>query len=296
MVETTSEIGTPFTVKGPKPISVNMPIWPTCNYRCKFCFGHYRGLMREFRPDRIMEIPSILVSMGTEKITLEGGEPFLYPELKDFLKVCKEAGLITSAITNGSLVEYDTLQKMSPYLDWIGVSIDSPNEETEKLLGRCTKNCTSNHVEKAIRVVGWAQSLGIKVKVNTVVTKYNVGENLVDLYLTLRPERIKVFQFLPIENENDEYADELEITREEFEDFKNRHKILKEMGYNIVFESNEDMKGSYLMLFPSGRFLNNNHGKYIMSEETLFTNSWKALEESKWEPRKFEKRGGRYEW
>jgi len=292
MVEITEEIGTPFSVKGLKPISVNMPIWPTCNYRCKFCFGHYRGLMGEFRQDRIMDIPSILASMGTEKITLEGGEPFLYPGLKEFLKSCKEAGLTTSVITNASLVEYDTLREMAPYIDWIGVSIDSPNEETEKVLGRGT----GGHVEKAIRVVEWAHDLGIKVKINTVITRYNVHENLVDLYLTLKPQRIKVFQFLPIENENEEYARELRISKEEFEDFKRRHKILKEIGYNIVFESNEDMKGSYLMLFPSGRFLNNNDGKYIMSNETLFTNPRKALEESKWEPEKFEKRGGRYEW
>ena len=296
MVEITGDIRTPFIPRGPKPISVNMPIWPHCNYKCKFCFGHYRGLDGEFKPDRIMKIPSILAAMGTEKITLEGGEPFLCPYLFEFLKACKEAGLVTAVITNGSRVEYDALRKMSPYLDWIGISIDSPNEETEKMLGRCTRDCVSNHVEKAIRVVGWAQSLGIKVKINTVVTKYNVRENLVDLYIALNPDRIKVFQFLPIENENEEYTEELMISREEFEDFKRRHEILKEMGYNIVFESNDDMKGSYLMLFPSGRFLNNNDGKYIMSEETVFTDPWKALEESKWEPEKFEKRGGKYEW
>ena len=114
-----------------------------------------------------------------------------------------------------------------------------------------------------------------------VITKYNIGENLVDLNISLKPDRIKVFLFHSIENENEEYTGELEISREEFENFKRRHKVLKKMGYNIVFKSNEDMKSSCITLFPSGRFLKNNDGKYIMSRKTIFTDPWKALEESK---------------
>ncbi len=94
-----------------KPVSVNIAIWPTCNYRCKFCFGHYRELKSEFVYDRVLEIPSILSEMGTEKITIEGGEPFLCKCLEDFLKVSKDVGLTTSIVSNGSLITEKKLKK-----------------------------------------------------------------------------------------------------------------------------------------------------------------------------------------
>lgn len=275
-----------------KPISVNIAIWKACNYQCKFCFGHYHGLEEEFVYDRIMEIPSILASLGTKKITVEGGEPFLYPYLKDFLISSKKAGLITSVITNGSLVTEKRLRELAPYLDWIGVSVDSPEEKTEMALGRGR----GSHLSKVRLVSKWAHKYGIKLKINTVVTRYNLGNNLTGLYKDLKPERIKVFQFLPIESENDDFRDELIITPSEFGEFVNRHKALMDLGYNIVFESNSDMTGSYVMLLPSGRFFNNYGGRHVLSRNTIFTDPLEALREIQWDSIKFKERGGLYEW
>ncbi len=275
-----------------KPISVNIAIWKACNYQCKFCFGHYNGLEEEFVYDRIMEIPNILARLGTKKITVEGGEPFLYPHLKDFLILSKKAGLTTSVITNGSLITENKLREIAPYLDWIGISVDSPEEQTEILLGRGH----GSHLYKVRLVSGWAHKYGIKLKINTVVTRYNLGSNLTELYKELRPERIKVFQFLHIESENDDFRDELMITPSEFSEFVNRHKVLMDLGYNIVFESNSDMTGSYVMLLPSGRFFNNYGGRHVLSRNTIFTDPLEALREIQWDSIKFRERGGLYEW
>ncbi len=177
-------------------------------------------------------------------------------------------------------------------MDWLGISIDSSSEETEKLLGRGW----GSHVKHTKEVTSWAHKLGIKLKINTVVTRYNLYEDLKPLYRELRPHRIKVFQFLPIRGENDRYAHILKITEDEFDVFVSKHLELRDEGFDIVFESNKDMLGSYVMLLPSGRFFNNTNGEYILSKHTLFIKPRAAFMEIKWDINKFLKRGGKYEW
>ena len=275
------------------PLSVNIVLSDRCNYRCKFCFARFSENKRTFSHERILEIPCILVRMGASKITVEGGEPFLFPELlKKFLIEAKRCGLTTMVISNGSLITREFLEEIAPYLDWLGLSVDSPHEETEKKLGRGF----GNHVKKALQVAQWCHELGIRLKVNSVITRYNVSDDLVGLILEMRPERVKFFQYLHIKGSNDEFSEELTITEEEFEDFVRRHRILESYGIDIAFEKNEDMRGSYLMLMPDGRFFNNNDGTYHFTEHNIFRAPEIALEEARWDVERFLKRGGLYDW
>ena len=275
-----------------RPVSVNLVLTERCNYHCKFCFGKYKN--REFfNYDRILNIPCILKQLGTEKLTIEGGEPFLMPRLLELiLEEAKNCGLTTMVISNGSLIKKEQLKRMAPYIDWLGLSIDSPNEETERFLGRGF----GNHVAKVKKVAEWAHENEIYLKTNTVVTRYNLNDNLVPLLIELKPKRAKFFQFLHIEGANDEHAEELKITKEEFKEFVEQHRVLEEYGIPIAAETNEYMLGSYLMLFPDGRFFNNNYRRYQHTKHSIFDNSTLALREAMWIPEKFVQRGGIYEW
>lgn len=275
-----------------KPLSVNLVLTHRCNYKCKFCFGKFES-EEFFVYDRVLEIPCILKRLGTSKFTIEGGEPFLLPNLLEkLLKRAHECELTTMVISNGSLIRRDFLEGIVSYLDWLGLSIDSPEEETEKLLGRGF----GNHVAKIKKIAEWTHELGILLKTNTVVTRYNLNDDLVSLLKELKPVRAKFFQYLSIRGINDEYASELQITEEEFKAFVKRHKILENYGISVVGETNHDMKGSYLMLFPDGRFFNNNDGTYFYTTHTIFENPELAFREARWDYEKFLRRSGKYDW
>ena len=277
---------------GKEPISVNLVLTRECNYRCNFCFAKF-GNSNLFNYDRILEIPCILKNMGTTKLTVEGGEPFLsFRILYSLLKKAKSCGITTMVISNGSLITFKTLSKIASYLDWIGLIIDSPNEQIEYSLGRGY----GNHISHVKRVAKWAHELGIYLKLNAVVTKYNVNDNMVDLFLELKPKRVKFFKYLHIIGINDKFSSELEISKEEFYKFVERHQVLEEYGITIAAESNEDMQGSYVMIFPNGQFFNNNGGRYHYSVHTIFDDPECALRESMWDERKFLMRGGLYNW
>ena len=109
-----------------------------------------------------------LKSLNIEKINFVGGEPLLYPGIFDILNVSKKMGFTVSITTNGSLLNEKIINKLSGYVDWIGISIDSTFESIEQKLGRGF----GNHVKHTKEISKMIKAKGIKLKTNTTVTKH----------------------------------------------------------------------------------------------------------------------------
>ena len=266
--------------------SVNWHVWPNCNYKCKFCFATFQDKDHLIRED-YMKIPPMLADFGIKKINYVGGEPILCPHLGELLSISKGCGLVTSVVTNGSLLTKDFLDQNRDNLDWIGISIDSSSENTEKSLGRGN----GRHVGRAVQAAKMVKECDIKLKINTVVTKLNYNENMRSLISDLEPDRWKVFQILQIEGENDESARGMLITRDQFMEFVKKHEYLKP-----VYEDNNAMTGSYIMIDPLGRLFQNWAGKYRYSKSILEAGFPEALRQVGCDNKKYINRGGRYKW
>lgn len=276
-----------------RPIAINIVVTTRCNYNCRFCFGQYKQLKEIPKDDRILEIPKLLAEAGCQKLTLEGGEPFLFPQLLDLLKVAKKVGLITCVITNGKLVTKEKMESLSAYLDWIGISIDSIDEAIEIEL----KRGDGGHISHCKEIALWAHEMGIGLKINSVITSLNYTEDLKSLIRELKPDRWKAFQLLQIEGENVKTTNDLTITDEEFRFFIKKHESIRNDGIDFICECQDDMKGSYIMLLPDGRFFSNYFGKYVFGKKTIFESGViEALKEVGWDKEKFCRRGGHYQW
>ncbi len=275
------------------PISVNIPVTNKCNYNCSFCFGKFKKLPNWVDDSRVMEIPDVLSSMGAKKITLEGGEPFLYGKTNELLNEIKHCGMTSCVITNGSLLTEERLKSISSNLDWLGLSVDSTSEKIEKELGRGN----GNHIDQVKRIARCCKDFDIKLKVNTVVTELNKGEDLTGLIKELEPERYKILKLLIIEGENDNCRKELSISNQDYYRFVDRHKTLEKRGMKVVYEDNDNMTDTYLMLLPNGKFLNNHDGVYTLTEHSILSgNPEEAFKEVIWNSEKFVKRGGLYDY
>ena len=104
-----------------------------------------------------------------------------------------------SIVTNGSLVKRDWFVKYAQFLDIIAVSCDSFDETTNIQIGRGK----GAHLETVIKLRNLCQEFGIKLKVNTVVNRYNVSEDMNEGIRLINPFRWKVFQVLIVTDEND---------------------------------------------------------------------------------------------
>ncbi|WNY25252.1 viperin family antiviral radical SAM protein [Methanolapillus millepedarum] len=268
--------------------SANWHITSRCNYKCQFCFA--KEVRTELRDEKKQEeIIRTLRDIGIEKLNIVGGEPQMHPDFDRILRLSKDYGLTTTLQTNGSFLTPKNVDYMAKYLDWIGLSIDSGIEMTELQLGRGP----GNHVNHIKKCCSWIHSTGVNLKINSTITSLNWDEDLHDLINELSPHRWKVFRTLILENEN-AHAKYLCPTDEEFHTFVQNHSdIVLRNGDRPVFEDNEDMIGSYLMISPDGKLQTNINGRleYFNFENIIKMNKLNFID-----IKKYFRRGAIYEW
>jgi radical S-adenosyl methionine domain-containing protein 2 len=284
---------------GIQPVSVNYHFTRKCNKTCAFCFHTEKTSFVASEADMQRGL-RLLRDAGMRKINFAGGEPFLYPKkLAMLCRFCKEElGLESvSIITNGTLVTEGWMRAHARWVDVLGVSCDSFDEETNMRIGRGS----GENVAQLFRIRAWCQLLGVKFKLNTVVCTHNWREDMASTVERLDPFRWKVFQVLLVEGENDDGsaldkrkrdARELLISDEQFRAFCDRHEHLA----CFVPEPNSLMASSYLILDEYLCFLDKGSGREKQSRCILDVGVQAALDEVRWDQDAFRARGGMYEW
>lgn len=280
-----------MTVAQPRPVAVNFHIWPKCNLNCTFCYATFPQARRSLPAADALAVLDALAEAGTEKITFVGGEPTLYPHLAQVVRHASALGMTTCIVSNGVKLE-QVLAVASDAVDWIGLSVDSGDEAVQAALGRGA----GDHVGRSIAWADVVRGLGIRVKLNTVVTRLNWREDMSPLVRRIRPDRWKAFQVLRVEDENAGRVEPLLIADDQFRNFVERHAPLAVEGLPLVAETNDDIRGSYVMVDPLGRFFSNEEGRYRISRPILEIGVAAALQQAGWRQDKFIARGGLYDW
>lgn len=281
--------------------SVNYHLWKPCNMKCGFCFATFDDIAQDLLPkghlgrEDSMSVVHALAEEGFRKINFAGGEPTLCPWLPDLIVLAKDMGFTTSIVTNGSRITQEWLDSVSRSLDWVALSIDSLNPNTLEQTGRTTSSGPMSE-QDYLRVTNLIKQNGIRLKINTVVGRYNLREDLRDFIIDVRPERWKLLQVLPIEGQNHITDKDYLISRDEFELYVRLYEHMEDFGITVVAESNELMTGSYVMVDPAGRFFDNVLGMHAYSRPILEVGVEEALKDVTVDDIKFLDRGGLYDW
>jgi len=269
--------------------------------RCKFCFAAFQDVKQSLLPaghlpkEQAIQVVLELANIGFKKIAFAGGEPSLCPWLPDLIKTAKQAGMTTMVVTNGSKLNDSFLEQNQKHLDWIAVSIDSLSPAANLAIGRAIGGKTPLTLEYYRSVVKKIKQFGYGLKINTVVNRHNVDEDLNDFIRFARPIRWKILQALPIIGQNDNCISDIDIDESDFYKFVQKHKNLSDIT-NIIPESNEQMKGSYAMVDPAGRFFDNTSGMHHYSKSILEVGVAEAAMDVNYSFEKFTSRGGIYDW
>lgn len=143
-----------------------------CNLRCRHCFNYNDN----FKPENL----SLKVFMEfyqnirnkTEGIVLTGGEPFLHPEIEDFLELLKtERVVITTNATAKSKEYLEKILVKYPNV-FLQVSFDGMTKEVfEKVRG----NGTYKKVKTAVDYL-CERGLSKKIGLSTSILSYNIHE------------------------------------------------------------------------------------------------------------------------
>ena len=170
-----------------------------CNLNCKWCFANASKIKHPMHMDLrdVKRIVNKLAEAGVRQITLSGGEPTLYPNIRDAISYAKGRGLVVHMNTNG----YIFTRAMAFELKMLGLSqvqinIDSIHpKKHDAIRGK------QGSFERAIRALKNAREAGIMSVSNTVLTKDN-EEEIVEIFKLARSmgiQRSRVWDMTPSE-------------------------------------------------------------------------------------------------
>ena len=159
--------------------TLNWHLLKACNMRCKFCYATFEDIKeKRLNFEEGKKLLANLASVGMfKKINFAGGEPTLIPFLPEYIQLSKDLGFETSIVTNGSQITEKWLDGLDGKLDILTLSIDSLQDETNLESGRSVHGKTISN-EEYFNICKLVTSYGIHLKINTVVNKTNVSENL----------------------------------------------------------------------------------------------------------------------
>ena len=119
------------------PLKISMNITKKCNLRCKQCFSSSGVIQNvELTTDDLKKLFDDMNKYGTFFICIGGGEPFTRPDLFEILEYGKSKQLAISVVSNGLLINEETIEKLNDcLLDTLWISLDGLKENHESLRG-----------------------------------------------------------------------------------------------------------------------------------------------------------------
>ena len=251
-------------------LKVNLHLTETCNYRCRYCFAHFEN-GSDLPLERWKQIVDNLKESGLVRaINFAGGEPVLYPGFVPLFQYCFDQGFLLSIITNGSFLRREALFPRSFFsmLDVLGISVDSFSPETLRRLGCCTPSgeILSRQAFLATIRLALSENPRLKIKVNTVVSAFNVTESLAGLAQEAGLARWKFLKVKPFVTHGGCGNQDLLISDRQFQDFCKRNEPSNGCG---VAEA--EMRNTYILI--------DNHGNLLDSSAPSYTVVGNLLEE-----------------
>lgn len=277
----------------PVPLNVSWHLWPDCDLTCTYCYATFRDIPRTLNEADALRVLDLFRAAGTEKVTFVGGEPLLCPHIETLIAHAKQIGLVTMLVTNGTRLVGERLNRIVPLLDWVSLSIDASSPELMAAMGRGNA-AFWKHCMRCWSAL--SEHAHLRLKINTVVTRQNLHDDMRSLIRELRPARWKVFQVLPVKGQNDGKVGPLLVTADEFAEYVHRHRELDAEGLGPVAEDNQALTGTYLMLDALGRLFSNKTGEHVYTDSVLDVGVWEAVRQVGWDVAGFVERGGVYGW
>lgn len=249
------------------PLVINWHLTEVCNYRCRYCYAtwnddvnsrdliHYpeqssallSELYRFFQSENSVNPLSSRLIHGSVRLNLAGGEPLLNAgKLLTIVSQARSLGFEVSLIGNGSYLNDELLDQLTPHLTWLGISIDSASP-SNRTIGRVDRRGRLLNTDDLAKKLQRARrnNPSLRLKLNTVVNLINHGEDLTPLIGSFKPDKWKVLRMLPVVNQ------ELTVSDDQYAAFLSRHSSVASI---LCAEDNQDMSKSYLMVDPHGCF------------------------------------------
>jgi len=168
-----------------------------CNLKCPHCYRDAGiKLENELTTEEAYDLLDQSKRLGCKLFVLSGGEPLLRGDIFDIAEYGANIGLEMILATSGILIDSKIASKIAKSgIKYVAISLDGANAKTHDSF-----RGVNGAFEKAIDAIRLCVNLGLKVQVNTTVTKLNFSEikEIIDLSWKLGVKYIHIFHFVPV--------------------------------------------------------------------------------------------------
>ena len=191
---------------GRRITDVRIAVNSACNLRCVYCHREgediNEGCTRkevgtELSRDEIVEVVTLLQSLGVRTLKLTGGEPTLRRDLVELIGSLPKDGLEISMTTNGTRLAELARPLKEAGLARVNISIDSLRPERyAKITGR-------NQLPQVLKGLEAAVTAGLTpVKINTVLLPGVNDDEIEDFLTFVRGQDDLILQFIELMDMN----------------------------------------------------------------------------------------------
>ena len=232
-----------------------------CNRNCRYCFKFNENDLSFENNKKILEK---LIAKGVKEISWTGGEPFLYDNLNDLLKISKDNGILNYVNTNATLLNNSNLKYYLKYIDKLIISLDFIDDSLNLEYG--IGKDYFKHVKTILLKIKEVNPT-IEIQLNTVLFKENI-DYIDDLYQEICKYNIdywKILRFWPIRGKALMEKKNLSITDEAFVQFVRKYKN-KKQNFKIIIQGLEELELKHLIVLSSGKLICSENGKDIKND------------------------------
>ncbi|HHD0600894.1 TPA: GTP 3',8-cyclase MoaA [Campylobacter coli] len=163
-----------------------------CNFRCLYCmpkipFNHQpKENLLSF--EELFLFVKVAIDEGIEKIRITGGEPLLRKDLSVFIKMINDykKDLDLAITTNGFLLKDFAKDLKDAGLKRLNISLDTLESKKAKILAQ------KDVLDSVLAGIDEALSVGLKVRLNTVVLKGLNDDELIPLLEFAKSKNIQI--------------------------------------------------------------------------------------------------------
>lgn len=168
-----------YLAEAPSPqtslVSAYLHVTQHCNLACRYCYSadSNRNSLPDPTLSELDHAIKLLSSLGCEKLTISGGEPFLRDDLANIVSLARNAGIADIAIlTNGLLITDKVLDSLTGTTSCIAIAFDGTSSDSPAYL-RGTQ-----HFEQLVRAVTRVQNVGIEARILPTLYSRNLDDML----------------------------------------------------------------------------------------------------------------------
>lgn len=164
------DVSSKYELKKGSLVFIYLNITNKCNLKCMYCYDKKSRVSKDTRTlllEDYKEIARDSKKLGLKRICITGGEPFVNRDWFEIGRAFYEAGVSISFSSNGTLITEDCAKRLKMLEADVQISLDG-NEDVMHFITR-----VPNTFSKIIKSIKLLKNEGIKITLNSVISKHN---------------------------------------------------------------------------------------------------------------------------